>query len=240
MKTKFKDIYVNYEILGQEGDWIIFLHGWGGSIESFKLVAKQFEQTNRCLLFDFPPFGESEEPYEVWNNDTYVELVVHLLNVLKIKTCSIIAHSFGGRVAIKFASRYNEIVKNIILVDSAGLKPRFSIKKFIRIKRYKLAKRLGLKTKDFSSLDYKKLSPLMKKTFVNIICEDLSSHLRHVICPTLIIFGRNDKETPLYMAKKLNKKIKDSALIVFDECGHFAYLEDFYRFVAITKSFLKG
>jgi len=80
----------------------------------------------------------------------------------------------------------------------------------------------------------------MKKTFVNIISEDLSPLLKNIACPTLIIFGKDDKETPLYMAKKLNKKIKDSALIVFENCGHFAYLEDFYRFVAISKSFLKG
>lgn len=240
MKTKFRDIYINYEVLGKEGDWIVFLHGWGGSIESFKIVAQQFENTNRCLLFDFPPFGESEEPYEVWNNDSYVALLQHFLEKLKIKSCHIIAHSFGGRVAIKFASRYNESVKKIILVDSAGIKPHFSPKKFIRIQRYKLAKKLGLKTKDFSSPDYKKLSALMKKTFVNIIGEDLSPLLKAITSPTLIIFGKDDKETPLYMAKKLNKKIKDSALIVFENCEHFAYLEDFYRFIAISKSFLKG
>ena len=239
MKTKFKDIYINYEVLGEKGPWIVFLHGWGGSIESFEIVAQNFAN-NRCLLLDFPPFGESEEPYEVWNNDTYVQLLRHLLDELKIKTCAIVAHSFGGRVAIKFASRYNERVEKIILVDSAGVKPRFSLKKFVRIKRYKLAKKLGLKARDYSSPDYKKLSPLMKKTFVNIISEDLSPLLKNITCPTLIIFGKEDKETPLYMAKKLNKKIHDSALIVFENCGHFAYLEDFYRFVAISKSFLKG
>ncbi len=239
MKTKFKDIYINYEVLGEKGPWIVFLHGWGGSTESFKIVAESFD-ANRCLLLDFPPFGESEEPYEVWNNDTYVALVKHILDELKIKTCDIIAHSFGGRVAIKFANRYNESVKKIILVDSAGVKPRFSLKKFIRIKRYKLAKKFRLKTRDYSSSDYKKLSPLMKQTFTNIINEDLSPLLKNIACPTLIIFGKDDKETPLYMAKKLNKKIKDSALIVFENCGHFAYLEDFYRFVAISKSFLKG
>lgn len=80
----------------------------------------------------------------------------------------------------------------------------------------------------------------MKKTFVNIISEDLSPLLKSITCPTLIIFGKDDKETPLYMAKKINKKIKDSALVVFENCGHFAYLEDYYRFVTIAKSFLKG
>lgn len=240
MKTKFKDIYINYETIGEKGDWIVFLHGWGGSVDSFRVVAQNFSSTHRCLLFDFPPFGESEEPYEVWNNDTYVELVLHFLNMLNIKSCNIIAHSFGGRVAIKFASRYNELVEKIILVDSAGIKPRFSLKKFVQIRRYKLAKKLGLRTRDNSSPDYKKLSSLMKKTFVNIISENLAPFLKSISCPTLIIFGKEDKETPLFMAKKLNRKIKDSALIVFENCGHFAYLEDFYRFVAISKSFLKG
>lgn len=240
MKTKFKDIEINFEILGTQGEWIVFLHGWGGSIESFEIVAKEFMATNRCLLFDFPPFGESEEPYEAWNVDTYVELLQHLLNTLDIKTCDIVAHSFGGRVAIKFASGYNERVKRMILVDSAGVKSKFSLKKFLRTKRYKLAKKLGRNTARFGSCDYQKLSSLMKKTFVNIVCEDLTKRLNQITCPTLIIFGKDDKETPLYMAKTLNKKIKDSALIVFENCGHFSYIEDFHRFVAISQSFLKG
>lgn len=240
MKTKFLDIEINYKVLGTRGDWIVFLHGWGGSIESFEVVARCFEKSHRCLLFDFPPFGESEEPYEVWNNDTYVELLKHLMGCLGIEKCNIIAHSFGGRVAIKFASGYNESVKKMILVDSAGIKPKFSLKKFLKTKQYKLAKKLGLNTKHFGSEDYRKLSDLMKKTFVCVVNEDLTKHLKQITSPTLIIFGKNDKDSPPYMAKTLNKKIRDSALIVFENCGHFAYIEDFQRFVAISQSFLKG
>ncbi len=240
MRIKFKDIYINYEILGSVGEWIVFLHGWGGNTKSFEVVAKEFISTNRCLLIDFPPFGQSEEPYEEWNVDTYNELVKEILKTLDIKRCSVIAHSFGGRVAIKLSNSYNNIVEKLILVDSAGLKPRFSIKKYINKKRYQLAKRFKKDTSKFGSSDYKALSPLMRKTFVKVINEDLTKDLKLISCPTLIIFGQNDKDTPLYMAKKFNKKIKNSAIIVFKSCGHFSYIEDFNKFVVIAKQFLKG
>lgn len=240
MQTKFKDIYINYETLGDKGDWIVFLHGWAGSIESFEIIAKHFQSTNSCLLIDFPPFGKSEEPYEVWDINTYEQLLLHITDILQIKTFSIVAHSFGGRVAIKFASDYNEKVDKLLLVDSAGIKPRFNIIKYLKVKKYKLAKKLKLKTSQYGSADYQQLTPLMKKTFVNIVNFDVSPLLKQIVCGTLIINGKNDTETPLYMAKKLNRKIANSALIVFDDCGHFSYIEDYERFIAISKSFLKG
>ena len=238
MRIKFKDIDINYEVLGSKGDWIVFLHGWSGSIESFKLVAKNFPN-NRCLLLDFPPFGKSEEPYEVWDISTYTELVLKLLEKENIKTFSFVAHSFGGRVAINFSSVYNERVKNLVLVDSAGIPPRFSIKRFINVTKYKIAKRLGKDTSRFGSSDYRALSPLMKRTFVNIVNYNVLPLLKNIKANTLIISGDLDDQTPLYMAKKLHNRIYNSALIVFEGCGHFAYLEDYLRFVAILKSLFK-
>ena len=238
MKIKFKDIDVFYKTIGESGEWLVFLHGWRGSIESFELVAKNFKN-NRCLLIDFPPFGNSEEPYEIWDIDTYTDLVFNILEAEKIKSFSFIAHSFGGRVAINFSSVYNERVKKLLLVDSAGIRPRFSVKKFIAVSRYRIAKKLGKNTDSFGSPDYKALSPLMRKTFVNIVNQNALPSLKNITAKTLIINGEHDDQTPLYMAKKLHKHIKNSALIIFENCGHFAYLEDYLKFIAVSKSFFK-
>ncbi|MDD2445779.1 MAG: alpha/beta hydrolase [Clostridia bacterium] len=230
-----KNVY--YKKVGKKGDWIVFLHGWGGSVDSFLAVAKTFEN-NRCLLIDFPPFGKSESMNEIWKLEDYVFLLKEFLDFLKIDNVKLISHSFGGRVAILFASIYNNVSK-LILVDSAGIKPKKNLIIWLKIKKYKLLKKLGFKQKNKGSKDYKSLSDNMKKTFVNIVNRHLEKECLKINCPTLIIFGEKDKTTPIYMAKKLNSLIKDSEVIIFKNAGHFAYLDKFNDFVIISNKFME-
>ena len=91
----------------------------------------------------------------------------------------------------------------------------------------------------YGSEDYKALPEQMKPVFVRIINEDLTPNLSKIACPTLLIWGGKDKSTPLYMAKTMHKKIKDSGLVVFKESGHFSYLEHHDEFLIIANEFLK-
>ena len=236
MFFKFRGRKIYYEITGDAGDWIVFLHGWGGSVESFSAVLKNFKN-NRCLNLDFPPFGKSEEMDEIWSLEDYARMLKALIDKLKIKKLKIIAHSFGGRVAILFSSIYNNLVDKIILVDSAGIKPKKNFIVWFKIVKFKLIKKLGFKQKNKGSKDYKALTNKMKKTFVNVVNRHLEHECVKITCPTLIIFGEKDKATPIYMAKKLNALIKDSSVIIFKNAGHFSYLDNFYEFVLISKNF---
>ena len=78
----------------------------------------------------------------------------------------------------------------------------------------------------------------MKQSFVKIVNEHLDGYLSSVETQTLIINGSLDKETPLYMAKKLNKNIKNSKLIVFKGCGHFCFIDKPNKFNMEVKEFL--
>ena len=233
----FKNVKINYLVLGDKGKWLVFLHGWGGSVESFLGVAKTFKN-NRCLLIDFPPFGFSEEPQDVWDLKTYTDMVFSLLHNLNIKNPSIFAHSFGGRVAILLSSIYNIKVDKLVLVDSAGMKPRnfFWIK--FKVAKYKFLKKLGLKQKNKGSQDYKSLSPIMKKTFSCVVNQYLEKFCSQIKAETLIVFGDNDKTTPLYMARRLNKLIKNSGLVVLKNANHFSYIDNFDEFLIIVHKFI--
>ena len=77
----------------------------------------------------------------------------------------------------------------------------------------------------FSSADYFKLKDNVKKTFQNIVNEDLFSYLKSINAETLILWGEKDKDTPLKDAYKIKKEIKNSELIIFKNASHFSYLE---------------
>ena len=66
-----------------------------------------------------------------------------------------------------------------------------------------------------------------------------SRKAKQITAPTLLIWGTKDKDTPIYMAKKLNKFIGDSAIIRFEDCGHFCYLEKPTEFEKIVTNFFE-
>ena len=75
----------------------------------------------------------------------------------------------------------------------------------------------------------------MREIFKTVVSQDLSHHLPDVSCPTLIIWGENDKEVPLEHAKRYRDKINDSVLRVVWSTGHFPFLEKHEDFMQILK-----
>lgn len=246
MKTNLNGLNITYRYhKGKNRIVTLLLHGWGGNLNSFRFLENYLQQQEMsCLTLDFPGFGGSEPPRENFELDDYYEIVDGLLTELNIQKVNIVAHSFGGRIALLLASRKPEIINRLILVDSAGIKPRFSIKKSFKVLHYKFLKRLkkiGLVKKDLSgygSSDYRAMPNALKPVFSRIVNTHISTQsLKNIKCPTLIVWGKTDESTPFYMAKKLNKHIKDSAIVALDG-GHFAYIQNSQKFLLITNNFL--
>ena len=114
---EYDGIKINYVDLGKkDAEAIVYLHGWGQNIEMMQPIANPFLQTNRIIILDLPGFGASEEPKESWSLDEYVEMIHSLLSELKIDTPNIIGHSFGGKLALLYASKYK--TKRLVLLAS--------------------------------------------------------------------------------------------------------------------------
>lgn len=239
---KYKNTTINYEVSGNGKKYILFLHGWGGSTDSFLGVIKRFEDNYTCINVDFPSFGKSEEPQTPWTVQDYALMILKLLRELNVDKVNIVCHSFGCRVAIYIAA-LTSIVDKLVITSGAGIKPRKSIRQRINILKYKFAKikvKLRLQPssvlQNYGSKDYRKLTPVMRQTFKNIVNFDQTTMLKHIKCATLLIWGKNDTQTPLYMARIMNKNIKDCALIVYNG-GHFVYLEQFNNFCVVVNKF---
>lgn len=222
---------------------IVFLHGFGGNLKNFSQFSKIFNNFGYSTLnINLTDFGFKNLP-KFFNIYNFADIVFKLIKSLKIKSFSLIGHSFGGRISIILASMYEDVNK-LILVDSAGLKPRFNIITKSKILKYKIYKKLAIKNKkfknklaSFGSSDYKTLNDNQKAVFNNVIHEDLKYLLKNIKNKTLIIFGKKDRDTPVYMAKKLNKHIKNSKLVILN-AGHYSYLEETQKFINLVKIFL--
>lgn len=185
---------------------LVFLHGWGVDKSCFSSLLKYFDQEN-TIFFDLPGFGCETVPKRPWGILDYAEFAKD-----KIEPGSIlIGYSFGGRVAISLAVNYPELVDKLVLIASGGLRKKFSLKR--RINR--LLKR--------DSRDYLSAGAL-RPTFVKVVNEDLKSELKKIKQKTLILWGEDDAELPLWMAKKMNKLVKKSKLIIMPGIDHYNIL----------------
>jgi pimeloyl-ACP methyl ester carboxylesterase len=217
-----------------------------GGIFSFEGLQNKLKAHYNTINLDLPGFGSSDAPSEHFTIYDYASVVAKFLETLNQQKVHIVSHSFGGRIAIILASLYQELVKKVVLIDAAGLKPKFSFRVFLKIKWYRFCKKLvqfkllnKAHLSKFGSSDYKNLNEAQKKVFVRVVCEDLTYLLKNITAPTLLIWGKHDKDTPLYMAKKIKKRVKDCGLIAFSGVGHYSYLEKPFEVEQILLSFLK-
>lgn len=234
---------VNYICYGNEkGKDIILLHGWGQNIEMMKFIGDRLSSDFHITILDFPGFGNSEEPKEAYSNDDYVEVVEELAKELKLKNPILIGHSFGGRIAIKYSSKKENNVSKVVLFGAPCIREQKKLPLKTRIFK-KIKKIPGLKwlaeiMKNYiGSRDYKAASPIMRQVLVKTVNEDLLENAKKITAPTLLIWGDNDTEAPLYLAEKAEKQMKDAALIVLPGT-HYAYLENLDQVIRILNSFL--
>lgn len=232
---------INTEKLGDlDGDPIIVMHGWGQSLEVMRALGELLSQYRTVYLMDLPGFGKSPEPSEDADTISYAKMLLDFMDSQNIERAHLLGHSFGGRVSIRFASRYSDRATSITLVDSGGLKRQLTGAKKLRSTYIKLLSKstklldnvFGTKlfkdwfTPKYGSRDYRNSSGVMRKVMVRAVNEDVSEDAMKVANPTFILWGEEDQETPVEMAHRLNNLISNSKVVVLPGKDHFPFLRD--------------
>lgn len=253
MQVKIKDWNINYEVLGT-GNPVILLHGWLATLETMRPIANNLSKDFKVYLVDVVGFGKSEIPEHPLKSDDFGDFLQEFTQKLKIKNPILIGHSNGGRIIINAVGRGLVSAKKIVLIDSAGLKPKRSITYYVKVGFFKIGKfilNLLPNTKIMKSLkeklrngvgssDYKASAPVLKETMKRILNEDLSSLLPKISVPTLLIWGTADTATPISDAKKMESLIPDCGLVEYVGASHFSYLENIENCNRVLNEFLKN
>jgi pimeloyl-ACP methyl ester carboxylesterase len=265
-QIKIKEGVVSYKIIGEGATPVVLLHGWGLSSDKYVNLAQKILEKNNDLTFyipDLPGFGKSEEPTENWHIDDYADCLKDFIenairrkngfelikNILKEAVQNsggitshkkekviILAHSFGGRIAIKYATKYPEDLERLFLTGAAGIKHPLSKRKraFSILARFGKTvfslpvikilqkKASNLLYKIIREKDYHEASPRMKKIMQNALEEDLYDYLEKIQAPTVLIWGKNDNSTPLLDGQVMSQKIPNSKLFVIENANHSA------------------
>jgi pimeloyl-ACP methyl ester carboxylesterase len=244
------DLDTHFTVWG-EGRPIVLLHGWGTSAESLGTVAKALEDRFRVYALDLPGFGWTPSAATVWGTWEYASYVEAFMDRLNISVASLVGHSFGGRIALALAAKWPDRVKSLVLVASAGIRPRRGPLFRMKVGAAKLARQMfslpmwgGLGERVIAELyqrmgsrDYRNAGAL-RATLVKVVGEDLRGILSSVRTPTLIIWGDRDQEVPFSSMEIMARGIQGSRLEVFEGAGHFPFVDSPDRFGRLVREFL--
>lgn len=211
---------------------IIILHGWGlrGGVYQ-KLKGLLEDGGFKVFIPDLPGFGSEPLRSQTMVFDDYVSFVDEFLKANKIVKPIIIGHSFGGRIALKYAFKYSQKVTKLVLTGAPVIRSsvfKRKISRIVSIAGGQLFRFLPKTTNDFlrkllyfliGEWDYYKAGPL-KQVFKNIISEDLVFYAKNIKVPVLLVWGENDKVVPVSDMKKIAKIIPQATFSVITDAGH--------------------
>ena len=222
---------------------LVFLHGWGGSSQSWLPVSQRLTSNFHVHTPNLPGFPEFRLPH-VYTLADYSDFFINFIIQKKINKPVLVGHSFGGAIAAKIAINRPRLISKLVLVNAACIRqPRH-----LKILLAKIAKLILfpfktplLKSLRLDKLDYYQIhDPNLKKTFQNIIHADLSPELSKISLPTLIIWGDNDRETPLTDGQKIHSLVPRSQFFSFPHTGHFSYLDHQSEFIDLLTKFVRS
>jgi pimeloyl-ACP methyl ester carboxylesterase len=218
------------------GPLLVWAHGWGQTHAALLPLAESMRAAAPSVLIDFPGFGESPLPPTPWGTAEYADAIAEWLAPREPARHIWIAHSFGCRVGLQLAARHPQAVAGLFLVAAAGLPPYRSMALRARIAARRWSFRLMRSLtpegpardrlrQRFGSADYRQagaLRPILIKT----VGEDLSESARRVRCPTVLVYGDQDRETPPELGARLKELIQESQLYLLRGFDHWTVLTE--------------
>lgn len=212
---------------------LFFLHGWGHNRHLWDGLTGKF---HNAIALNLPGFGDEPLINNDWGVPEYARWVDEKIS--KYKNVVLVGHSFGGRIAAEIASKKPKYLKGLVLsgapcVYRPSLKTRSKIKAFKILKTFMPQSFRGL----FYSGDLKSAGKL-EKIFRKVVIYDQTKQLQKIQVPTLLIWGENDDQVPLKIAREMFLLIKDCELKILENSGHNAYLDKPDLFYGYVKNFI--
>lgn len=237
-----------------DGAAVVLLHGWGANMRLLMPLAEALSKHGfRCYMLDLPGFGDSDPPPHAWTVHDYVDFVLAFMDAQGLERVHLFGHSFGGRLSIVLGAEYAHRIDKMVLCDAAGVKPQLPWYRQLPITLYRAVedkidaesavgkavdKLRTVYRQRVGSADYLSAGA-MKDTLLAVIDEDLLPYAPKITRPTLLVWGDQDEDTPLWQAKKLEAAIPDAGLVLMQGAGHYAYLDALGETVRVMDYFFK-
>lgn len=253
---------IYYEIYGN-GEPILFIHGFGGSLRWWDNQKVFFEKDYQVILVDLPGHGQSS-----WKEVGLLEIaggIHHLLKDLGLQRINIVANSFGGLVAL---SLYRLMAEDITRISFVGSLPKFArgpsypagldIEKIRKLSQqfdgdyasileiffrslFTMKERESEAFKKVKLMRQKEILPQREalKSFLDILEKtDLRDRLSSMVCPVQFITGEEDYICPKEVMEWIQEHTPNARLDFIAGAGHLPFLTKVDQYNELLENFL--
>ena len=247
-----------------QGPAVLLLHGFAASLDTWASISDELAPTRRVLALDLKGFGRSSRPEGDYSPGAQAKLVLALLDARGVERVDVVAHSWGSSVALALALMAPERVGRIALYDAwvfeEQLPPFFLWARTPGLGE--LLFRLIYRERAEDRLDLAFFAPeripqaLVDHALAGIARPGtLAAHLAavrgqrfgvveplypRIQQPVLLLWGREDRVTPLRYGERLLRTLPNAALHVYPRCGHFPMIEARSQSTRDLVAFLAG
>jgi 3-oxoadipate enol-lactonase len=227
---------------------IVFLHAFPLNSKMWKYQAENLREFN-IYLIDYQNLLKE-------NLKDFADFVYQFLNENKIKRAIFVGLSMGGYIIFQMVRYYKNFIEGIVLANTKASADSLEL----RNKRFELIKRIENEGIEFLIDEYlekflknrnKEKEEMIRNMILEAKKESLISSLKalanressieilkEIEVPTLIISSTDDTLTTIEDAKIMNKYIKNSKLIIFENCAHLSNLEYPEKFNNVIRDFI--
>ena len=247
---ELKEAHLSYtESLGGE-QVLLLLHGLFGATGNFKGIQEAFKETYNVVT---PQLPIMDMPLKELSLDGLVDKVYHFVNRKQYNKIHLVGNSLGGHLAQIFALRYPDKVSSITLTGSSGLFensmgstfPKRGDYDFIKKKAEGIFYDSATATKEivdevFDIVNDRNKAIRIVVTAKSAVRNNLEDKISKIEAPVLLVWGRDDTITPLWVGEKFHSILPNSQLEIVDACGHAPMMEHPQRFNEVLSEFLQG
>lgn len=239
--------------VGGSGPPLLYLHSATGETE-WTPFHNALAQNYTVYLPAHPGFALSEGLDQIDDMSDLVWHTVDLMDKLELDQPHVVGFSLGAWLGVELAILRPERVRRLVLVDAAGLRladaPMAEIfiddlqklRELVFYDPNSEAVSLAIPTSldDDRILNWIRAREATARIGWNPYLHNprLPQHLHRVACPTLVLWGREDRLIPLAHGEYYAEHIADAKLEVLDRCGHMLPYEKPDEFDASVKAFL--
>lgn len=214
---------------------VLALHGWGRSHRDFDGVLSPVgEDPLDAVALDLPGFGATPPPAEVWGSADYAACVAEVLDEMATPVV-VLAHSFGGRVAVHLAVAQPARVAALVLssvpllprADRRRPSPRYRAIRALHRAGVVSEQRLEAARRRHGSADYRATEGIMRQVFVRLVGERYDDQLVELAArrvPITLVWGDDDADVPLAVAGAAAERLGGAELVVCPGAGHLTPL----------------
>lgn len=233
---------------GGTGDEVLFLHGAGGMtgwLDYFDKLAHSYD----VLAPEHPGFGKNERP-------EWIASVTDLARYYTTFCASLggihlVGSSLGGWLASRLAMQVPQAIRSLTLIAPAGMRARATgsgpgawPSRAERLRRYYFDQSFVERVLAQDPHDIQKIESGNLKTSEllggpGFYDPTLELELGKVSCPTLILWGEEDRVVSVELAKRWSDAIAGAEVHVFPRCGHLPHVEMSDAAASLTEAFIE-